>query len=103
MSNAVLSARALAKTGEIEAATHTRSGSTLSPEACFRAAVELARKHGAKSFELRAALDLAGQYVERGEEKEARELVAGIRSQITEGAGTRDIIEADEFLQVAAV
>jgi tetratricopeptide (TPR) repeat protein len=92
------SARSLAKTGEIEAATHTRSGSTLSPDSCFRAAVELARKQGAKSFELRASLDLAGLLVDRGMEKEARELVAGIRSQITEGAGTRDIKAADEFL-----
>jgi len=92
------SARALAKTGEIEAATKTRSGSTLSPEACFRAAVELARKQGAKSFELRASLALAREMAERGEENEARELVRNIRSQFTEGAGTRDVLDADAFL-----
>jgi tetratricopeptide (TPR) repeat protein len=60
------SARSLAKTGEIEAATHTRSGSTLSPEACFRAAVDLAKKQGAKSFELRSTVAGARERGDRG-------------------------------------
>ena len=93
------SARALAQTGEIEAATHTRSGSTLSPEACFRAAVELARKQGAKSFELRSSVALGRTMVDRGMEPEALELVTAIRSQFTEGAGTADILDADAFLR----
>ncbi len=92
------SARALAKTGEIDASNHTRSGSTLSPEACFRAAVELARKQNAKSFELRASVPLARQMVERGRDAEAYELVHAIRAQFNEGADTRDLQQADEFL-----
>jgi tetratricopeptide (TPR) repeat protein len=93
------SARMLAKTGEIEAATLTRSGSTLSPEACFRAGVDLARKQGAKSFELRSAVALARERIERGEEHDAVEVLKRIRSQFTEGLETADVREADEILR----
>lgn len=92
------SARALAKTGEIEAALHTSSGSTLSPEACFRAAVDLARKQGARSFELRSAICLARERAERGLVDEAKDLVTSIRAPFTEGLETRDLRDADEFL-----
>lgn len=92
------SARALARTGEVEAATHTRSGSTLSPEACFRAAVDLARKQGAKSFELRSSVALAREMVDRGLVAEARSLVRNIRDQFTEGFDTQDLLDADSFL-----
>jgi tetratricopeptide (TPR) repeat protein len=96
------SARALARTGEIEAATHTHSGSTLSPEACFRAAVELARKQGAKSFELRSSIALAEVMVDRGLDAEARDLVRNIRSQFSEGFETQDLRDADSFLNSAS-
>ncbi len=92
------SALALTKTGEIEAATQTRSGSALSPEACFRAAVDLARKQNAKSFELRASVALARQLIDRDRGPEARELVRNIRAQFTEGTDTHDLKEADAFL-----
>jgi tetratricopeptide (TPR) repeat protein len=92
------SAAALARTGEVEAATHTRSGSTLSPEACFRAAVELARKQNAKVLELRASVSLAREMHDRGLDIEARALVQNIRDQFTEGSDTPDIKEADNFL-----
>jgi adenylate cyclase len=92
------SARMLAKTGEIEQAMTTRSGSTLSPEACFRAAVELARKQGAKSFELRSAIALGRELLDRGANDDARTVVQSIRSQFTEGLDTSDLREADEFL-----
>jgi tetratricopeptide (TPR) repeat protein len=95
------SARMLAKTGEFEAASHTKSGSTLSPEACFRAAVELARKQGAKSLELRSSIALAREMRDRGMDADARNMLKKIRSQITEGAGTRDIMDADAFLSGA--
>ena len=92
------SARSLAKSGEFEAATHTRSGSTLSAEACFRAAVDLARKQGSKGFELRSSVALAREYADRGLTTEARVLVERIRSQFTEGLNSKDIRDADEFL-----
>ena len=92
-------ARALAKTGEIEAASQTRSGSTVAPEACFRAAVDLARKQGAKSFELRSSIDLAREQWDRGLQAEAKEMLQQIRSQISEGLDTRDLMEADALLK----
>jgi adenylate cyclase len=92
------SASALAKTGEVEAASHTKSGSTLSPEACFRAAVELARKQGAKSFELRSSVALARVMVERGLTSDAKSLVRNIREQFSEGFDTQDLRDADSFL-----
>ncbi|MEO5590607.1 MAG: protein kinase, partial [Gemmatimonadaceae bacterium] len=52
------SARSLAKMGADDEATQTLSGSTVSPEACFRAAVELTRKQGANGFELRSSVAL---------------------------------------------
>ena len=92
------SVRALAKTGEVEAHT-TRSGSTLSAEACFRAAVDLARKQGAKSFELRSAVALGRELADRGAHVDAREMVTRIRSQFTEGFDTVDVRDADDFLR----
>jgi hypothetical protein len=92
-------ARALAKTGEVEAAMQTRSGSSVAPEACFRAAVDLARKQGAKSFELRSSIDLAREQWDRGLQAEAKEMLQQIRSQITEGLNTRDLMEADALLK----
>jgi len=76
----------------------TRSGSTVSPEACFRAAVDLARKQGAKSFELRATIALVGEMETRGAGDEGRAMLQEIRSQFTEGLTTKDLRDADELL-----
>ncbi|MEO8577220.1 MAG: protein kinase [Gemmatimonadales bacterium] len=94
-----VAARYLAQTGEMDAAMRTRSGSTLSPEACFRAAVELARKQGAKSFELRSAVALGGELKERGRDADARQVVQSIRSQFAQSNDTKDVRDADEFLK----
>ncbi|HEX6573642.1 MAG TPA: protein kinase [Gemmatimonadaceae bacterium] len=93
------SARSLARTGETEAATHTKSGSTLSPEACFRAAVDLSRKQGAKGFELRATVALARERIDRGMFDEARAMLTKIRAQFDEGLELADIREADELVK----
>jgi tetratricopeptide (TPR) repeat protein len=95
------SARMLAKSGEIEAATHTRSGSTLSPEACFRAAVDLAKKQKAKGFELRSTVAYARELMDRGEIVEAKKMLTAIRQQFTEGLDLRDIRDADDLLRTA--
>ena len=76
----------------------TRSGSTVSPEACFRAAVDLAKKQGSKGFELRAAIALAGEIRARGQDDQARALVSELRSGFGEGLGTKDLRDADDFL-----
>ncbi|MEP6508207.1 MAG: protein kinase [Gemmatimonadales bacterium] len=93
------SVRELARQADIDHTEWaTRSGSTVSPEACFRAAVDLARKQGAKSFELRAAIALAGEMETRGAGDEGRAMLQDIRSQFTEGTTTKDLRDADEFL-----
>ena len=80
-------------------ASSIHHGSTLSPEACFRAAVDLSRKQGSKGFELRSSIALAREYHERGLDTEAVDLVRKIRAQFTEGLDTRDIRDADDFLR----
>ena len=95
------SAAALARTGETEAATHTRSGSSLSPEACFRAAVELAHKQTAKLLELRATVSLAREMHGRGLTVEARDMVQRIRDQLVEGSDTPDVLDAENFLRAS--
>jgi hypothetical protein len=61
--------------------------------------VELARKQGAKSFELRSSVALAHVMVERGLVSEARSLVRNIREQFSEGFDTEDLRDADSFLK----
>ncbi len=93
------SVRAFAREAHIETNSFaTTSGSTVSPEACFRAAVELARKQGAKGMELRAAIGLAQEMDTRGAADEAKALVSELRSQFHEGLTTRDLRDADDFL-----
>ena len=63
-----------------------------------RAAVDLARKQGAKSFELRSSVALAHVMVDRGLSNEAKTLVRNIREQFSEGFETQDLRDADSFL-----
>jgi len=101
------SVRELARDADLDHAEWaTRSGSTVSPEACFRAAVDLAKKQGAKSLELRVAIDLGHEMETRGMGDEARAMVSELRAQFTEGLGTRDLLDADDFIagvKVAAI
>jgi tRNA A-37 threonylcarbamoyl transferase component Bud32/tetratricopeptide (TPR) repeat protein len=76
----------------------TRSGSTVSPEACFRAAVDLAKKQGAKALELRAAIAMAYELAARDQADQARSMIKELRSQFSEGLDTRDLLDADAFL-----
>jgi len=96
------SVRELARQAHLDHADWaTRSGSTVSPEACFRAAVDLAKKQGAKSLELRAAIALAGELAARGLGDEGREMIAELRGQFVEGLDTQDLRDADTFLSNA--
>ncbi|HZK77796.1 MAG TPA: protein kinase [Gemmatimonadaceae bacterium] len=93
------SVRELAREADLDHAEWaTRSGSTVSPEACFRAAVDLAKKQGAKSFELRAAIAMAYEMEARGHGNQAREIIRELRAQFTEGLDTKDLRDADGFL-----
>jgi predicted ATPase len=67
-------------------------------EACFRRAVETARRQQARSWELRASVSLARLRRNQGRRAEARELVAPIYGWFTEGFGTADLKEAKALL-----
>jgi len=67
-------------------------------EASFRAAIELARRQGARMHELRAATSLARWLTEGGRVAEARRLLAPLHAWFTEGFDTRDLVEAKALL-----
>lgn len=67
-------------------------------EVCFRRAIAIARRMGARSWELRAAMDLARLQIRRGRPAQARELLAAVHECFTEGFDTRDLVEARALL-----
>jgi class 3 adenylate cyclase/predicted ATPase len=69
-----------------------------SAEDCFKQAIEIAQLQGAKSLELRAAVNLARLWQERGEIGEARDILAPVFEWFTEGFDTPDLIEAKKVL-----
>ena len=71
-------------------------------EACFRRALDVARRQGAKSLELRAALSLARLLRDRGQPAEGRRLLAETFGWFTEGWDTPDLQDARAFLEELA-
>jgi predicted ATPase len=69
-------------------------------EACFRQALDISRRQGAKAFELRATLSLSRLRQCQGRRDEVRELLAGIYGWFTEGFDTADLQEAKVLLKV---
>ena len=67
-------------------------------EACFRQALDVARRQQAKSLELRAAMSLARLWQRQGQRAEARELLAPVYGWFTEGFDTADLQEARALL-----
>ena len=68
-------------------------------QSCFDHAIELARKRGAKSLELRAATSLAHLWRDQGKRSESRDLLAPIYEWFTEGFDTLDLKEAKALLE----
>lgn len=64
----------------------------------LRAAVECARQQGTKAWELRSAVTLATLLARRGARHAAHELLAPICAWFTEGANTKDLLEARTLL-----
>ena len=73
-------------------------GQTDGAEADFREAIGLARKIGAKAWELRAAMSLARMLKKRGDILEARNLLAPLYSSFTEGFDTADLKDTKALL-----
>jgi predicted ATPase len=71
-------------------------------EACFHQALDVACRHQAKSWELRAAISLSRLWQQQGKRTAARELLAPIYSWFTEGFDTPDLQEAKALLDALA-
>jgi predicted ATPase len=71
---------------------------TSRPYACFQRAVEVARKQGAKAWELRATISLARLLANQGHRDEACAKLAEIYNWFTEGFDTVDLKEAKALL-----
>ena len=75
-----------------------RSADDASVEAQFREALEIARRQGARSLELRAAISLSCLWHDQGKTIQARELLAGIYGWFSEGHNAADLQEARAIL-----
>ncbi len=72
-------------------------------ERSFRQALDIARRQGAKSLELRAAISLGRLWRhEREKREEGRKLLAEVYGGFTEGFDTLDLREARELLEAFA-
>jgi predicted ATPase len=67
-------------------------------ETCFRQALDIARRQQAKSWELRAAMNLAGLWQQQDKRAEAHALLAPVYNWFTEGFDTADLQEAKGLL-----
>ena len=67
-------------------------------ELCFRTAIEIARRQGARSGELRATRSLARLLGKQGRRDEARAMLANIYGWFTEGFDTADLKDAKALL-----
>jgi predicted ATPase len=101
------------RTGEVwfEAELHRLKGGVLlrttpadpaEAEACFREAIDVARAHGTKWWELRAATSLARLWAERGECRKAHDLLAPVHGWFAEGFDTPDLKVAGALLDELA-
>jgi class 3 adenylate cyclase/predicted ATPase len=67
-------------------------------EACFRQALDVARRQGANAWELRAATSLCRFLRERGRGDAARQTLGDVHGRFTEGLDTADLREAKALL-----
>jgi predicted ATPase len=87
---------ALRVTGEVKRAAGIADATEV--EADLHAAVEVARRQGAKAFELRATTSLARHWAEQGECRKAHDLLAPVHGWFTEGFDMPDLQEATTLL-----
>jgi predicted ATPase len=65
---------------------------------CFDRALSIARRRGARLWELRAAVSMARLWRGQGKDAEAAQLLVPIYERFTEGFDTVDLVEARELL-----
>jgi predicted ATPase len=73
-------------------------GATVAAEAHFRQALDCARGQSALSWELRAALSYARSQGAQGHHQQAKQILAPVYDQFTEGFGTADLRTARAVL-----
>jgi predicted ATPase len=71
-------------------------------EVAFNAAIAIAHRQQAKSFELRASISLARLLAQQGRRGEARSMLAEIYNWFTEGFDTADLKDAKALLDELA-
>ena len=76
-----------------------RQGRDEEAQTQLRAAIECARQQHAKSWELRSSTTLAALLARHGQRDAARDLLSPIYGWFTEGADTKDLIEARVLLE----
>jgi predicted ATPase len=74
------------------------SGAAVEAVECYRDAIEIARRQGAKSWELRATISFARLLNQQGGRYEARTMLADIYDWFTEGFDTADLKDAKALL-----
>jgi predicted ATPase len=74
-------------------------GAALETANCFRDAIDVIRRQGAKSLELRATTGLARLLASQGRRDEARAMLADIYNWFTEGFDTADLQDAKTLLE----
>jgi predicted ATPase/DNA-binding SARP family transcriptional activator len=79
-----------------------RDESEAEAEACFWQAIEVARRQGGKSLELRAVMSLSRLWQKQGRREEARRILAETYDWFTEGFDTLDLQEARVLLKMLA-
>jgi predicted ATPase/class 3 adenylate cyclase/DNA-binding winged helix-turn-helix (wHTH) protein len=79
------------------------SGAAATAEEYFLKALDCARAQGALSWELRAALSLARLRLKQDRQDDARQILAPVCDQFTEGFETTDLKWARSFLQQLAL
>ncbi len=70
---------------------------------CFKQSMTLAGQQSALSFELRAGLELAQLWVDRGQIRMAHDLIGPIYDQFIEGLATPDLVLARQILERTSV
>src|SRR6266481_3557017 len=70
---------------------------------CFKEAMMLAGQQSALSFELRAGLELAQLWIDRGQVRRAQDLIGPIYGRFTEGLATPDLVLARQILEQTGV
>src|SRR5262249_36145002 len=71
-------------------------------EICFQQALDIAKRQGAKSWELRTAMSLSRLWQRQGKRAEAHDLLAPVYGWFTEGFDTADLQDAKVLLEALA-